>query len=189
MSLPTLSNPGSPAPAVFIDRDGTLMEDVPYIRDPSKVELFPGIAEALRKLQSAGFRLVMVTNQSGIGRGWNTLDDFNRVQERFFELLGSGLIEAVYMCPDAPNVPSERRKPAPGMVFEATRDLNLDLPRSWFIGDKAADVECGRNAGIPAVQVQTGEGAAQRSEIAAYFAPSFPEAVDFIIAHAGHAAT
>jgi D-glycero-D-manno-heptose 1,7-bisphosphate phosphatase len=85
------------------------------------------------------------------------------------------------MCPDSPDAPSKRRKPEPGMVLDAAQKLGLDLTRSWMIGDKAADVECGRNAGIRSVQVRTGEGELQRTELADYFAEDFADAVDFIL--------
>jgi len=157
------------------------MEDVPYIRNPADVRLFPGVPEELRNLRAAGFLIVMVTNQSAIGRGWNTLEEFDRVQERFFELTGPGLFDGVYMCPDAPDQPSERRKPAPGMVLEAARDLGVDLAHSWMIGDKSSDVECGLNAGVKSIQVATGEGTKQRSEQAVFFAADFAEAARYVL--------
>ena len=89
-------------PAVFLDRDGTLMEDEDYCSDPAKVRIIPGVPEALRALKAAGFRLVIVTNQSGIGRGYYTLADYEAVQARFLSLLGEGLIDATYFCPEAP---------------------------------------------------------------------------------------
>jgi D-glycero-D-manno-heptose 1,7-bisphosphate phosphatase len=176
-----ISEQATLVPAVFVDRDGTLMEDVPYIRDPASVRLFPGVPEALRRLRDAGFRIVMVTNQSGIGRGWSTMEDFARVQDSFFNLAGQDLFDAVYMCPDGPDQPSERRKPAPGMVFEAARDLSLDLNRSWLIGDKPSDIECGVNAGVRAIQVRTGEGAGQKSERAVHIAEDIGRAAEFIL--------
>lgn len=167
-------------PAVFIDRDGTLMEDVPRIKDPADVRLFPRVTEALRLLRERGYCLVMVTNQSAIGRGWATLADFDRVQARLLEMLGREIFDGIYMCPDQPEVPSPRRKPAPGMVFEAARDLNLDLAGSWFIGDKASDIDCGINAGVRPVQVLTGEGEKQRHPKAVHLAKDFAEAADFV---------
>lgn len=171
----------SPRPALFIDRDGTLIEDVPYNSDPEKVRLFPGVKEALVRAKAAGFVIVLVTNQSGIGRGWLKEADYYKVHERFASLLGADLLDAAYMCPDAPDCPSERRKPAPGMVLEAIRDLHLDPARSWFIGDKPADVQCGLNAGVKAVQVMTGEGAAAPDPAATFHARDFSHAVEFIL--------
>jgi len=147
--------------AVFFDRDGTLMEEVHYCGDPAKVKLYPGVPESLAKLKQAGFRLFIVTNQSGIGRGLITEAQYHAVQEELLRQIGDGLIDASYFCPDAPEVPSVRRKPEPGMVLEAAVDFDLDLSASWFIGDKSADVECGRRAGARTILVLTGYGAQQ----------------------------
>ena len=148
-------------PAVFFDRDGTLMEDVDYCSDPCDVRVYPGVPEALRKLKHAGFLIVLVTNQSGIGRGMFTEKQYHAVQAEFLRQAGDGSIDAVYFCGDAPGVASTRRKPEPGMVLEAAREHGIDLGRSFFVGDKPADIECGRRAGTRTVQVRTGYGAAQ----------------------------
>jgi D-glycero-D-manno-heptose 1,7-bisphosphate phosphatase len=153
-----------PRPAVFLDRDGTLMEEVEYCRDPAKVRLIPGVREALQSLKAAGFLNVIITNQSGIGRGWISPAEYEAVHARLIELIGSELIDAVYFCPDVPGQPSDRRKPAPGMVLEAARDLEIDLSRSWFVGDKASDVMCGRSAGTKTILVETGYGAREVCE-------------------------
>lgn len=164
-------------PAVFLDRDGTLMEEVHYCADPALVRLFPGTAEALRRLVDNGFVCVIITNQSGIGRGLLSEAQYHAVQAELLRQLEasaaaiplsasprlplppSSLIQATYFCPDAPPTPSPRRKPEPGMVLEAACDLGLDLSRSWFVGDKAADIECGARAGTRTILVQTGYGA------------------------------
>ena len=172
-------------PAVFLDRDGTLMHEVHYCRDPADVRLFDGVTEALRRLKSAGYRLVMVTNQSGIARGLLTVADFEAVQARFFALLGPDLIEATYMCPDGPESTSGRRKPAPGMLFEAARDLGIELSRSWMVGDKAADVQCGLAAGTRAVLVRTGHGAGEDVAGAHFVAKDIASAADFILSDSG----
>jgi D-glycero-D-manno-heptose 1,7-bisphosphate phosphatase len=145
-------------PAVFLDRDGTLMRDVDYCGDPGKVEVFPGAAEALRPLKEAGYKLVIVTNQSGIGRGYFGESEYRAVETEFLRQLGDGLIDATYYCPDLPASGSVRRKPGPGMIFEAQRDHCLDLRRSFLVGDKASDIGCGRNAGVCTILVQTGYG-------------------------------
>ena len=98
-------------------------------------------------MKQAGFRTFVVTNQSGIGRGLITEAQYRAVQEELLRQIGDRAIDASYFCPDAPGVPSARRKPEPGMVLEAAADFDLDLARSWFIGDKSADIECGRRAG------------------------------------------
>jgi len=147
--------------AVFFDRDGTLMEEVHYCGDPAKVKLYPGVPESLAKLKQTGFRLFIVTNQSGIGRGLITESQYRAVQEELLRQIGDGLIDACYFCADAPGTPSARRKPEPGMVLEAAADFDLDLSASWFIGDKSVDVECGRRVGARTILVLTGYGAQQ----------------------------
>lgn len=147
--------------AVFFDRDGTLMKEVHYCGDPAKVKLYPGVPESLAKLKQTGFRLFIVTNQSGIGRGLITEAQYRAVQEELLRQIGDGLIDACYFCADAPGTPSARRKPEPGMVLEAAADFDLDLSASWFIGDKSVDVECGRRVGARTILVLTGYGAQQ----------------------------
>jgi D-glycero-D-manno-heptose 1,7-bisphosphate phosphatase len=117
----------TPTPAIFLDRDGTLMEEAHYCSHPDQVRIIPGVPDALRRLKAAGYRLIVITNQSGIGRNYYTLADYHAVQQRFLELLGDGLIDATYFCPEAPEKGSPRRKPATGMVMEAQQDWNLDL--------------------------------------------------------------
>jgi D-glycero-D-manno-heptose 1,7-bisphosphate phosphatase len=143
-------------PAVFIDRDGTIMEDTDYCSDPKDVRIFPGVLEALGRLKARGFKLIIITNQSGIGRGLFTLDQYRAVEAEVLQQLGDGLVEATYYCPDAPGQQSHCRKPAPGMVVQATRDHQIDLSRSFLIGDKEIDVECAHNAGVRAIRVRTG---------------------------------
>jgi D-glycero-D-manno-heptose 1,7-bisphosphate phosphatase len=149
-------------PAVFFDRDGTLMEEVQYCSDPARVCVYPGARAALRELRAAGFRAFVITNQSGIGRGLFTEAQYRAVQAEFLRQLGADLIDASYFCPDAPGTPSTRRKPEPGMVLEAAAQFDIDLAHSFFIGDKAADIECGRRAGTRTILVLTGYGAGQR---------------------------
>jgi len=148
-------------PAVFFDRDGTLMEEVHYCADPALVKVYPGVPEALRKLKNAGFRLFVVSNQSGIARGLLTLEQYHAVEQEFLRQIGPHLIDASYFCADPPGLPSPRRKPAPGMVLEAAAAFAIDLPRSWLVGDKAADIECGRRAGTRTILVATGYGSQQ----------------------------
>jgi D-glycero-D-manno-heptose 1,7-bisphosphate phosphatase len=150
-----------PTHAVFFDRDGTLMEEAHYCGDPAKVKVYQGVPEALRKLKEAGFRIFVVTNQSGIGRGLITEAQYHSVQAELLHQIGEGLLDASYFCPDAPGVPSTRRKPEPGMLLEAAADFEIDLAESYMIGDKSADIECGRRAGTHTILVQTGYGAKQ----------------------------
>ena len=147
--------------AVFFDRDGTLMEEVSYCADPALVRVFPGVPEALRRLKRAGFGIFLITNQSGIGRGLVTEPEYRAVHQEFLRQAGEGALDAAYYCPDPPGVPSACRKPEPGMVLEAAAEHAIDLSASYFVGDKAADIECGRRAGTRTVLVLTGYGRAQ----------------------------
>jgi D-glycero-D-manno-heptose 1,7-bisphosphate phosphatase len=167
-------------PALFLDRDGTLMEDVHYCADSALVRVYPGAGAALRKARAAGFRTVLITNQSGIGRGLITEAQYRAVDAEFLRQLGQGSIDAAYFCPDPPGVPSTRRKPAPGMVLEAAAEHHLDLARSFFIGDKSADIECGRRAGTRTILVLTGYGREQRCE-PDFTAAGVVEAVELIL--------
>ena len=168
-------------PAIFLDRDGTLMDDPGYVGDPALVRVFPGVAKALLRLKEGGYRLVIITNQSGIARGKFTLADFEAVQARLMEDLGPGLIDATYMCPDGPAGESGRRKPSPAMILEATRDLALDLDRSWMIGDKDIDVQCGVAAGVRAILVRSGQGAAATGEGASAVVENLEQAAEVIL--------
>ena len=131
-------------------------EDVDYCSDPKQVKIFPGVPQALRRLKSKGYKLIVITNQSGIGRGYFTEDEYRSVESEVSRQLGHRLIDATYFCPDVPGQHSSRRKPSPGMVLQAKREHQIDLARSFFIGDKEIDVECGRNAGVRTILVQTG---------------------------------
>ena len=173
--------PSETWPAIFLDRDGTLMRDVDYCGDPGKVDVFPEAAEALRRLKGRGYKLIVITNQSGIGRGYFTEEDYRAVDEEFLRQLGAGLIDASYYCPDVPGTNSVRRKPAPGMVLEAQRDHRLDLARSWFVGDKASDIECGRNAGTRTILVQTGYGAEETNCGADWIARDLAHVAEIIL--------
>jgi D-glycero-D-manno-heptose 1,7-bisphosphate phosphatase len=148
-------------PAIFLDRDGTLMKEVHYCRRPEDVEVYPGASQALESLRAAGYKIVVVSNQSGLGRGLITPAEYEAVNAEFLRQLGPELVDGVYFCPDSPEVASQRRKPAPGMLLEAARDLALDLPASWMIGDKASDIAAGLAAGTGTVLVHTGYGLQQ----------------------------
>jgi D-glycero-D-manno-heptose 1,7-bisphosphate phosphatase len=173
-----------PARAVFFDRDGTLMEDAHYCGDPTQVKVFPGVPEALRKLKEAGFRTIVVTNQSGIGRGLITEAEYHAVEAEFVWQIGEGLLDASYFCPDVPGVPSTRRKPEPGMLLEAAADFGIDLARSYVIGDKSADIECGRRAGASTILVRTGYGAEQACQ-PDFTAADVVQAVQLVLQRAG----
>ena len=166
--------------AVFFDRDGTLMEDAHYCADPALVRVFPGVPEALRRLKRAGFGVFLITNQSGIGRGLFTEEQYRAVNREFLRQAGESSIDAAYFCPDAPGVRSHCRKPEPGMVLRAAGDHAVDLSASYFVGDKDADIECGRRAGTRTILVLTGYGAAQ-ARSADFTCADAPAAVDLIL--------
>ena len=168
-------------PAVFLDRDGTIMEDTDYCSQPRDVRIFPGVLAALRLLKSRGFKLIIITNQSGIGRGLFTVDQYRAVEAEVLRQLGDDVIDATYYCADAPGQHSNCRKPAPGMVVQATRDYPIDLSRSFLIGDKEIDVECAHNAGLRAIRVRTGNQGDMTGTTADWIADDFSGAVEIIM--------
>jgi len=153
-----LRRPLKAAPAVFLDRDGTINDEMEYLHDPRKFKLLPNVLEGLKKLQDMGYRLVIVTNQGGIGLGYYTEEDFYRVnREMFRQLAPAGIkIDKIYFCPHSITEKCTCRKPNTGLVERAVVDLNIDLPNSFFIGDKTIDLETGRRAGIRKILVRTG---------------------------------
>ena len=152
--------------AVFLDRDGTLIEEKHYLHDPAEVELLPGVATGLRRLRELGCLLVLVSNQSGVGRGYFDRGDVERVHGRLIELLASrgAALDAFYVCPHAPDEHCDCRKPLPGLVERACREIGLDAGRSFVIGDKPCDVELARAAGAEGILVLTGYGAGHEAE-------------------------
>lgn len=158
---PKTSNP-KPSRAVFLDRDGTINVDRHYLSKPEQFELIPGAGPALRRLQDAGFLLVVVTNQSGIGRGYYTEADLHAVNARMDELLAPLGVRftRIYYAPEAPEQPSRGRKPSPEFLLDAQKEFGVDLARSFMVGDKVIDLECGWNAGVrQSLLVRTGYGA------------------------------
>lgn len=166
-----------PRPAAFLDRDGTIIVEKQFLSRPEDVALIPGAARAMKRLANAGFALVLVTNQSGIGRGLFGEDDYQAVQARFAELLRDAgvALDGAYYCPHHPDFtgPCDCRKPAPGLFLRAARDLGLDLARSVYVGDRLRDVLPGLALGGRAFLVRTGYG---REEASA--APSGAVVVD-----------
>jgi D-glycero-D-manno-heptose 1,7-bisphosphate phosphatase len=169
----------SGASAVFFDRDGTLIEDVGYPREPDRVRLLHGVPEALLRLGTAGFRLVVVSNQSGIGRGIVQVEEAQAVHERFVsELERQGItLDGAKYCPHAPDAGCDCRKPSPGLLLSAADELGLDLEASFMIGDKQSDLEAGRRAGCRVLML-AGSAGAERAD---YLAADWQDAVDFIL--------
>jgi histidinol-phosphate phosphatase family protein len=159
------SGSGAQKPAVFLDRDGTLIEHVHYLSDPAAVRLLPGAAEALKKLRLAGFSVVLVTNQSAIGRGMLTEDRLDQIHTEMRRQLAAcgATIDAIYYCPVAPAgddrsvVEHPDRKPGPGMLLRAASDMKLDLTVSWMVGDLISDVFAGLNAGCRSILLESGQ--------------------------------
>jgi D-glycero-D-manno-heptose 1,7-bisphosphate phosphatase len=151
--------------AIFLDKDGTLVENVPYNVDPDLIRLVPGAVAGLRALADAGYRLFVVSNQSGVARGLFSINALDGLQRRIRELFrGAGVsLDGLYFCPHHPAgsvaeyaVECSCRKPAEGLLLQAARDHVIDLRRSWMIGDILDDVEAGRRAGCRTVLIDSG---------------------------------
>jgi D-glycero-D-manno-heptose 1,7-bisphosphate phosphatase len=170
--------------AVFLDRDGTLMVDVGYPRDPDDVRLLPGVVEGLKACREAGFRLAIISNQSGVGRGYFGADAVTAVHQRLLDLLAAGgvHIDDSRYCLHAPEDHCACRKPAPLMIQRSARDLGVDLAASFMIGDKPSDVEAGRRAGCRSILFRRDAGSATGG--AELIAGSWPEIVRIISAGA-----
>ncbi len=174
-------------PAVFLDRDGTLIQERDYLADPAGVLLLDGVPEALRRLRAAGYVLVVVTNQSGIARGLYSLADYRAVAQRVDEVLdGEGVLpDATYFCPHHPEFtgPCECRKPRPGMYLRAEKDLDLDLPASYFVGDRVKDVLPALELRGTGILVRTGYGESEAGNVpvGVRVAESLSQAADLIL--------
>ncbi len=150
------SAPGRPRRAVFLDRDGTVIEHVRYPRDPEHVRFVDGALDALRTLEVAGFALVLVSNQSGIGRGLIAPEEAVAVHERFVSGLAAGgvALDDVRYCPHTPEDRCACRKPEPGMLLDAAVELDIDLAGSFMVGDSVTDVEAGSRAGVRPIRFE-----------------------------------
>jgi D-glycero-D-manno-heptose 1,7-bisphosphate phosphatase len=168
--------------AVFLDRDGTLMEEVHYCNDPAMVRAMPGAAEVLGELRSAGWLNIIVTNQSGIASGRIALEEYEAVQAELLRQL-AGRIDAVYFCADDPSRPTVRRKPGIGMLMEAAAEYGLDLGACWMVGDRDVDVGCGRAAGCRTVLVRTGYGRDHTESGADFEAADVVSAARIVLSH------
>ena len=158
---------------IFLDRDGTLNEEVNYLHRKEDLVLLPGVPEALKAFKEQGYKLVVITNQAGVARGYYTEDDVKELHRYMNELLekaGAG-IDAFYYCPHHPEhgigkykIQCHCRKPETGMFEMAEQDFDVDKSKSWMIGDKLIDIEAGRNYGVRTVLVGTGYGAGVHEE-------------------------
>ena len=177
--------------AVFLDRDGTLIVEKNYLHKVAEVEIFLGAAAALKRLQDAGYRLVVVTNQAGVGRGYYTMKEVAEVNTHLAaEFSRAGVAFAkTYVAPEAPGQPSRGRKPSPQFLFDARDEFGIDLAQSFMVGDKLIDLECGWNAGVKkSLLVRTGYGAELERADAAQLARAvvvdgLPAAAEWILNH------
>jgi D-glycero-D-manno-heptose 1,7-bisphosphate phosphatase len=177
--------------AVFLDRDDTLMVNVPYLGDPTLVEIFPEAAQALYTLRQAGLLLFVVSNQSGVGRGLITRDQVFAVNAELKRQLNGDYIHAFFHSYAAPDDPyATDRKPSPELLLRAAKEHDLDLPASFFIGDRLSDIECGLNAGCRSVLLTHHKSSRRESldqedaaarEKAHYVAPTLMDAANWII--------
>ncbi len=163
-------------PTIFLDRDGTLVIDPGFIDHPDKVQLVPDACQAVKRFRKAGFKIVIASNQSGVARGFFDEDQLARIHDRLTKLLAEGdaTIDAIYYCPyldgpeakiDAYRRNSDLRKPAPGMLLSAATDLNLDLSRSWMIGDATRDIQAGQAAGCRTILITSSNTAISHTPI------------------------
>lgn len=157
------------------------MRDVDYCGDPKNVHVFENAPVALRRLKDRGYKLIVITNQSGIGRGYFTDTQYHAVEREVARQIGGDLIDATYYCPHLPTDRCKCRKPSPEMILQAARDHNVDLSGSFLVGDKTSDVESGRNAGVKTVLVRTGYGEATDAGRADLVANDLPEAAEIIL--------
>lgn len=178
--------------AVFLDRDGTIIEDVGYIADPTDVRFFSGAAQAIARMNRAGLLVVVVSNQSGLARGYFDYGQMWAVQRRVEEgLRAAGAdLDGFYFCPHHEEgsvaelaLACDCRKPRPGMILQAAEELGIDLAASFMIGDRLLDVACGRAAGVSPIMVSTGhqERAEADDQAPDFMARDLAEAVEYIL--------
>ncbi len=197
----------APAPAVFLDRDGVLVEEIGYLHKPEDIRIVPRSPEAVAALNQAGLPAIIVTNQAGIGRGYYGWPAFHTTQtaiEQQFQATGASF-DGLWACAYHPsgvapwNLDHPFRKPNPGMLLDAAQAMNIDLARSWMVGDKLLDLECAQRAGLAgAILVRTGYGAEMQAHLGTLPAATLPagscrlsvcddlrDAVAQILAHMG----
>jgi D-glycero-D-manno-heptose 1,7-bisphosphate phosphatase len=187
--------------AVFLDRDGTINEEVGYLRNLSDLRLIPGAAAAIKRLNDAGLKVVLVTNQSGIARGYFSEAQLHEIHDRLSQMLleEGARLDAVYYCPHHPSAGKSHytrecdcRKPGTGLIDMAVSDLNIDVKHSYVVGDKWSDVELGQKARAHSVLVRTGYGAVDEGNERPphlldpdFMAQDITEAADWIIKQTG----
>lgn len=187
--------------AVFLDRDGTINEEVGYLRNLADLRLIPGAGAAIKRLNDSGMKVVLVTNQSGIARGYFSESLLQEIHDRLEQMLRDegARLDAVYYCPHHPSAGNTHftrdcdcRKPGTGLIDKAARDLNIDVKHSYVVGDKWSDVELGQRAGAHSVLVRTGYGSVDEGNVRPahlvdpdFIAHTISEAADWIIKQVG----
>lgn len=171
-------------PAIFLDRDGVLIVEKDFLISEDEIEFYPETFESLKSINSDYLKIV-VSNQSGIARGYFTSQDVEMLNDLLSRRLADKgiLIDAWYFCPHGPEEDCDCRKPRPGMILEAAEKLNIDLSRSWIIGDKTSDIEAGKASGLKTILVRTGYGGAEtgaRDVNPDFTASGIREAIDYI---------
>lgn len=153
---------------MLLDRDGTIIREKHYLSDPNQVELLSGAAYALKEMRRMGFGIIVVTNQSGIGRGYFNEETLNQIHSQMSEMLAAqgAYIDGIYYCPHTPEDNCECRKPSPGLVKQAASDFSFEPSRCFVVGDKRCDIELGRAVGATTFLVRTGYGRQEEEEIA-----------------------
>ena len=182
-------------PAIFLDRDGVIIENrTDYVQDWSQVSVFPDAIRALSNSKLKNHKIVIVTNQSAVGRGIISLDTAVDINQRLVQLIHDqgSKVDGVYLCPHGPNDGCDCRKPKPGLLLVAAKELSLDLKRSWMVGDAWSDVEAGQAAGVKGtIMLRTGRGADQLTLPRPANVREFlvcndlPEALETILAYGG----
>lgn len=174
-------------PTIFLDRDGVLIKDHGYVYQANDVEIFPDVVEGLEALRDKGYLILVVTNQSGVARGYFTLQDVAHCHNVILEKLGRpGLIDKFYVCPHHPKGTHPEfakvcdcRKPATGMIDAATQEFSIDLKRSFLIGDKVSDIQCGLARGVSSIQIDRGQYPVHTDALA--IVGCFKDAVNLIL--------
>lgn len=181
--------------AVFLDKDGTLIPDIPYNIDPLKITFYEDVVEALRKLKGLQFKFFIISNQSGIGRGYFTKSDFSMVIDKMYQLFSDHdlSLTGFYYCPHHPesklpeySIECDCRKPLPGMILKASADHDIDIQKSWFIGDILNDIEAGNRAGCNTILINNGnetEWLEGTFRVPNFTVSNFSEATEVILKH------
>jgi D,D-heptose 1,7-bisphosphate phosphatase len=192
----------TPRPAIFLDRDGTLNLEVNRVKTPEEFIIIDGVWDAIRLINQSGYRAILITNQAGIAMGMYTAEDLRQIHKKLATILGrhGAYLDAIYYCPHYPypeysggvselQIPCSCRKPAAGLIRKAAEEFNLDLSRSWLVGDSTVDIHTAHNAHLRSVLVETGYAGRDDRYPARpdYIAPDLESAVRLILQHARRA--